>query len=31
MKRWFGNVNVTSYSDVTNSTHPVTINTICHW
>jgi len=29
-KRWFANVNTTSYCDVTNSIHPITMNTTRH-
>jgi len=29
-KRWFANVNMTSYRDVTNSVYPVTMTTIRH-
>ena len=30
-KRWFGNTNVTSNCDVTNSSHQIQMTTICHW
>jgi len=30
-KRWFGNKNMTSYCDVTNSAHQIQMITICHW
>jgi len=30
-KRWFGNMNMTSNCDVTNSTHQIQMTTICHW
>jgi len=29
-KRWFANVNMTSYCDITNSLYPVTMTTIRH-
>jgi len=30
-KRWFGNTNMTSNCDVTNSAHQMQMTTICHW
>jgi len=30
-KRWFANGDMTSYCDVTNGTHPVTMTTIRHY
>jgi len=29
-KRWFANVNMTSYYDVTNNVYPITMTTIHH-
>jgi len=30
-KHWFGNMNITTYCDVTNSPYQIQITTICHW
>jgi len=31
LKRWFGNVKMTSYCGVTSSAQPVTMTTTRHW
>ena len=31
LKRWFGNINMTSNCDVTNSAHQIEMAIVCHW